>query len=220
MGALYWQLNDIWPCTSWASIDYFGRFKALQYAAKRFFSPILISCRELGELQRVRYVNTEKKDSGEFTAELFVTNDTLTKIEGRVEWKVCDKNSQVIRRGEKDVTLDPLSAQSVERLELSDIDPRCDHLSFAVYVDGECKSEGSVLLTPPKHYCFADPHLSLSVCGDIITVKSEAFAKAVWISGDDIVLEDNCFDMESGERQIRILSGSAKDLTVRSMYDI
>ena len=220
MGALYWQLNDIWPCTSWASIDYYGRFKALQYAAKRFFSPILISCCELGELQRVRYVNAEKKDSGELTAEIFVTNDTLSQIEGRVEWRVCDKNSRVLRRGEKAVKIDPLSAQGVEKLELSDIDPRCDHLSFAIYVDGECKSEGSVLFTPPKHYGFADPHLSFSVCGDIITVKSEAFAKSVCISGDDIVLDDNYFDMESGERQIRILSGSAEDLTIRSMYDI
>lgn len=49
MGALYWQINDIWPTASWASIDYYGRFKPLQYAAKRFFSPILISCCETGE---------------------------------------------------------------------------------------------------------------------------------------------------------------------------
>ena len=38
MGAIYWQLNDCWPVVSWASIDYFGRWKALHYYAKRFFS--------------------------------------------------------------------------------------------------------------------------------------------------------------------------------------
>ena len=38
-GALYWQLNDCWPVASWASIDYFGRWKALHYAARRFFAP-------------------------------------------------------------------------------------------------------------------------------------------------------------------------------------
>ena len=35
-GTLYWQLNDCWPVASWASIDYFGRWKALHYLARRF----------------------------------------------------------------------------------------------------------------------------------------------------------------------------------------
>ncbi|GIY65432.1 beta-mannosidase [Caerostris extrusa] len=43
MGALYWQLNDIWPAPSWASIEYGGRWKMLHYYAKNFFSPLLIS---------------------------------------------------------------------------------------------------------------------------------------------------------------------------------
>src|SRR4030095_15519831 len=43
MGALYWQLNDCWPVASWSSIDYEGRWKALQYFAVRFFADVLIS---------------------------------------------------------------------------------------------------------------------------------------------------------------------------------
>ena len=43
MGALYWQLNDIWPTASWSSLDYYGRLKALHYVAKRFYNPIMIS---------------------------------------------------------------------------------------------------------------------------------------------------------------------------------
>jgi beta-mannosidase len=43
MGSLYWQLNDCWPVASGASVDYFGRWKALQYYARRFYDDVLIS---------------------------------------------------------------------------------------------------------------------------------------------------------------------------------
>ncbi|XP_041367910.1 beta-mannosidase-like [Gigantopelta aegis] len=43
MGALYWQLNDIWQTPSWASIDYQGKWKMLHYYVRKFFSPTLIS---------------------------------------------------------------------------------------------------------------------------------------------------------------------------------
>ena len=42
-GSLYWQLDDCWPVASWSGIDYFGRWKALHYAARRFFAPVLVS---------------------------------------------------------------------------------------------------------------------------------------------------------------------------------
>ena len=49
MGTLYWQLNDCWPVASWSSIDYYGRWKALHYMAKRFYAPLLITGLEDGE---------------------------------------------------------------------------------------------------------------------------------------------------------------------------
>ncbi|KAK7109878.1 hypothetical protein V1264_013839 [Littorina saxatilis] len=43
MGALYWQLNDIWQAPTWASIDFSGRWKMLHNYALQFFSPLLVS---------------------------------------------------------------------------------------------------------------------------------------------------------------------------------
>ncbi len=40
MGTLFWQLNDIWPVASWASVEYGGRWKQLQHHARRFFQPV------------------------------------------------------------------------------------------------------------------------------------------------------------------------------------
>src|SRR4029077_10425177 len=49
MGALYWQLNDCWPVFSWSSLEFGGAWKALHYAAKRFFAPALVSAHVPGD---------------------------------------------------------------------------------------------------------------------------------------------------------------------------
>ncbi|KAI1887421.1 hypothetical protein AGOR_G00190120 [Albula goreensis] len=41
MGALYWQLNDIWQGPSWSSIEFGGKWKMLHYFAQDFFAPVL-----------------------------------------------------------------------------------------------------------------------------------------------------------------------------------
>ena len=41
-GSLFWQFNDCWPVCSWASMDYFGNYKCLQYRSKHFFAPLAV----------------------------------------------------------------------------------------------------------------------------------------------------------------------------------
>lgn len=49
-GTLYWQFNDAWPAISWSSIDYYGRWKPLQYMAKRMYTNIAIFCLKNNEI--------------------------------------------------------------------------------------------------------------------------------------------------------------------------
>ena len=223
MGALYWQLNDIWPVTSWASIDYYGRYKALQYAAKRFFSPILISCEEIGEAQTRRFINTEKGSfSTEKSARLCVTNDTLNEIGGTVNWELRDAESNVLQKGSTIVTVSPLSAKWLKKLDFGAADPHTDHLYFNFEIEKAVISEGCILFSAPKHYEFKDPRITLIREGDELIVSCAAFAKCVEINGidGDLVLEDNFFDMEKGERRIKIVDGNANHISVRSLFDI
>jgi len=43
MGSIYWQLCDNWPVASWSSIEYGGKWKHLQYHARRFYSPCALT---------------------------------------------------------------------------------------------------------------------------------------------------------------------------------
>ena len=75
MGALYWQLNDMWPAPSWASLDWKGNWKALHYMAKRFYAPLLIS---------------GVPDAENGTVQIHMTNDLKTEQSGTVEYTITD----------------------------------------------------------------------------------------------------------------------------------
>ncbi|MCX7027640.1 MAG: glycoside hydrolase family 2 protein [Spirochaetes bacterium] len=56
-GALYWQLNDVWPVTSWSSLEYDGSWKLLQYEAKRFYDSRLLAFCAVKEGLELRAAN-------------------------------------------------------------------------------------------------------------------------------------------------------------------
>ncbi len=223
MGSLYWQVNDICPTNSFASIDYYGRYKALQYFAKRFYSPILISVKKLGYDLSRPFINAEKGTYSEKkNAKIFITNDTLSDVKGIVKWELCDNKSNVLQSGEKELTVKSLSVSSLEELDFTAYNEESVHLTYYFIVGGEIVSYGSELFTNYKYYNFVNPKLSYKIKGDEIIIKSKAYAKSIEIDAvdGDVVLSDNYFDMEKGETKVVILSGKAKKFTLRSIYDI
>ena len=64
MGTLFWQINDNWPVASWSSIEYGGKWKPLQYLARRFFEPVHVTLAPDGTVK--------------------VINDTDRRVEGKV----------------------------------------------------------------------------------------------------------------------------------------
>lgn len=223
MGTLYWQLNDIWPVASWASIDYYGRYKALQYVAKRFYSPVMISCAEIGETTTRPYVIMERPYYGyETKAVLDVANETGNTVSGTVYWSLRSSDSAVLCEGKEDITVAPYGNTSLKELDFNKTDVENNYLYFAFVSESRTVSEGTVLFTAPKHFLFRDPHLRCEINGDEITVYADAYAKYVEIDSpdSDFVLSDNYFDMNAGKKTVRILRGTPKTLKVRSVYDI
>lgn len=223
MGALYWQLNDIWPVASWSSIDYFGRYKALQYVAKRFFAPVMISCCEIGETATRPFVVMEP-DFYDFStqARLSVANETTSPISGTVNWELRCADGKILQSGSENITVPALSSVWLHNMDFNKTDVENNYLSFSFDVGGTTVSEGTVLFTVPKHFNFVNPNLRYEINGDEITVYADAYAKYVEIDSpdSDFILSDNYFDMNEGSKTVKILEGSPKTIRIRSVYDI
>lgn len=230
MGTVVWQLDDIWPVASWSSVDYYGNWKALHYAEKRIFAPILISCEEHGEIDQKPFPNSLPVPV-DVSADLHVANETGTEVTGTVKWSLRDPASKVLQEGQWEIHVPAYSGVWLPHLDFNGEDPLSVHLTYAFVIDGKTVSEGSSLFCAPKYYHFADPKLTVFRDGDEITVTSQAYAKSVEIETEAGVLrlDDNFVDMESGKKVFHVLPG--RDFTdagncfrddilrVRSVYE-
>lgn len=222
MGAIIWQLNDIWPVASWASIDYYGRWKALHYAAKRFFAPVMISAEEEGELSQNPKINEYHPAPLEKSFRLNVCNETLRDVTGEVVWALRTPDGEIVRQNQQTLTIPAMSAKWLDKVDCADASLTGHYVSFAFVVDDVALSEGTCIFCAPKHFEFVDPLLTVETRGDTIIVTSHAYAKQVWLESEDadLLLDDNAFDMNPGTKVVRVLRGSAEKVRGRSVWDL
>lgn len=222
MGAIIWQLNDIWPVASWASIDYYGRWKALHYAAKRFFAPVMISAEEEGELSQNPKINEYHPAPLEKSFRLNVCNETLRAVTGEVVWALRTPDGEIVRQNQQTLTIPAMSAKWLDKVDCADASLTGHYVSFAFVVDDVAVSEGTCIFCAPKHFEFVDPRLTVETHGDTIIVTSHAYAKQVWLESEDadLLLDDNAFDMNPGTKVVRVVRGTAEKVRVRSVWDL
>ena len=222
MGAIIWQLNDIWPVASWASIDYYGRWKALHYAAKRFFAPVMISAEEEGELSQNPKINEYHPAPLEKSFRLNVCNETLRDVTGEVVWALRTPDGAIVRQNQQTLTIPAMSAKWLDKVDCADASLTGHYVSFAFVVDDVALSEGTCIFCAPKHFEFVDPLLTVETRGDTIIVTSHAYAKQVWLESEDadLLLDDNAFDMNPGTKVVRVVKGTAEKVRVRSVWDL
>lgn len=222
MGAIIWQLNDIWPVASWASIDYYGRWKALHYAAKRFFAPVMISAEEEGELSQNPKINEYHPAPLEKSFRLNVCNETLRDVTGEVVWALRTPDGEIVRQNQQTLTIPAMSAKWLDKVDCADASLTEHYFSFAFVMDDVAVSEGTCIFCAPKHFEFVDPRLTVETCGDTLVVTSHAYAKQVWLESEDadLLLDDNAFDMNPGTKVVRVVKGTAEKVRVRSVWDL
>ena len=216
MGSIYWQVNDCWPVASWSSIDYFGRYKALHYAAKKFYAPVAMG---LFLEDDVLTVN--------------VSNETRQGFRGRIHARLCGNDFTVLWEAKQEVAVDSLQSLDVFQTRVVCKDKYSNYITVALYDENDKRiMEQTELFVKPKHYTFEKPEIHVEFVqrpeGVEARVSSDCFAKAVEIDFKDLdcVLSDNFIDITSAEPRVLFTKTDyaaeqlREALIVRTVYDI
>lgn len=216
MGSIYWQFNDCWPVASWSSIDSNLRYKALHYAAKKFYAPVVMG---LFLEKDVLTVN--------------ISNETMYDFIGEI--RLCVINSDFEEKNVciHKVAVDKLNSSDVFSLKIDFENQYDEYVYVDLYDDkGSFISRQTQLLTVPKHFSWSKPEFEVDISdcagGVEISVSSNVFAKGVYIDFDgyDCVLSDNFFDL-TNDSKYTVTSETAytaeelkKSIRIMSVYDI
>ncbi len=209
MGALFWQLNDCWPVASWSSIEFPGRWKALQHAARRFFAPAVVSAPVPGDevhgFGNYR-ISTVRRVS------IHTSYDGVRPARGVVRWDLFHLDGRRLLGGRKRVVLRPMQSRLQRRLDLAGPLARFGrervYLRIALDVAGGRVSEDTVLLTTPRFMDLPRPATRVAV-----RVRSPRRAELTFTSpvfqhrfafdfpGRGFTCSDNYFDLYPGEKR-------------------
>lgn len=95
MGALYWQLNDVWIAPSWSSIDFYGKFKILHHYARKFFEPTsIVPIKNAANIVEVHVVNdilrgdSDDNEDDDYTAVMRLFNWKDLQRKDLMSWRV------------------------------------------------------------------------------------------------------------------------------------
>ena len=220
MGSLFWQLNDCWPVASWSSIDYTGRWKALQYYARRFYSEVLVSPHE---------------EKGNIN--VFVVSDRLQPIAAQLNLSLLDFEGNKLWTQQGNIEIAPRSSRSYLTMPIDTLltgkDAKGVVLFMEVFVGGKLVSSNEHFFRAYKDLILPRPQIETAVMpvrgGFKVILSADKFARAVYLSSPNYTgfFADNYFDLIPG-RKVEVNFRSAlpitlndfrKQLKIRSMAD-
>lgn len=193
MGCVFWQYNDCWPVTSWSSVDYYGNWKALQYFARHFYAPVLVSGLENPTNNSVA---------------IYATSDLREEKPATVSWEVTTADGTSLQRENRRVTLGTQASQLVTKLDLQALAKKHGAENLMVWLKletlGQPASENLVTLARPKELPLVDPWLQTDIkaSGKQFVVRLDARHPALWtwleLKGSRARYSDNFVHVRAG----------------------
>jgi beta-mannosidase len=194
MGSIFWQLNDCWPVASWSSIDYYGRWKALQYYARRFYAPILVSPHvEDGALK------------------VYIVSDKTKATPAMLRVRLMDFDGKVLLEDSHAVEVTPLDSKVYLDWPLKKLTDAGAADTSRVFIVADLAAKGEqitrnlVYLAPTKEIHLKPAALNVETTGGNgsykVRITSRVLARSVYLSfGNlDAKVSDNYFDLLPGE---------------------
>ncbi len=208
-GSLFWQYNDCWQAPSWASVDFTGKWKALQYASRHFFEPVCVSIEET------------KKDY-----KIYAINDLREEKNVKISITLSTVDGEVISSNEFNKTLRPLSSECVFGENIKG-NKKEIFLSVKMFENDKLISERTKIFVPDRDLKLKPNTIKKSVSYENgeLTIKliSPVFCRSVMVDILDFStpFSDNYFDLlPNEEKMITVKADKEYEVTVKSLADI
>ncbi|MCB0687814.1 MAG: hypothetical protein KDC53_14865, partial [Saprospiraceae bacterium] len=200
MGSLYWQLNDCWPVASWSSIDYYGKWKALQYTAKEAFKNQIISIWTEGDTINIYGIS-----------DLEIDQDAILQVElidysGKAQWK---EEIKFILKGNNSTLI--YSKRKGDLLFGNNPDQMI--LAAHLISQGDTLDRALFDFVLPKHLKLKPPSIDLTWNANQLSVSTDTYVKGLYLDilGWEGRFSDNFFDLIPTEPKILHWSGALDD---------
>lgn len=229
MGALYWQLNDIWQGPSWSSVEFGGKWKMLHHSAVNFFSPVLAVGFEENDTLKIYGVS-------DLSTDLNLTV-TVTVYQWNSLTPVCTVVSDpcVLKGGGAMLMMHHSIPALLE--DCGKYSRRSSLLTFdlrdPVNPNSQHGPTGHLFLTSPKEAGLLPPNIKASVEPDgdafAFTLHCEVVAVFVWLDVEDVAgrFESNGFLLLSQKQTVRFFPWRpttvvelSKKLHITSLRDV
>jgi beta-mannosidase len=199
-GFVYWQFNDCWPGCSPSSVDSDGRWKALQYMARRFFAPLGLC-------------GGYRAESG--LVEVIAFNDGVKPFKGEIQWRLTQMDGTAVAEGAKKVALPSATREKTTSIKVQEALRKFGAANLLLWLyllddQGNQMAWNIVLFCTPRELALQPPRIRAEIRNwddnsFAVTLTSHHPALWVWISleGMDARYDDNFFCLEP-EKPFRV----------------
>lgn len=198
MGSLIWQHNDTWPCTSWAGIDYYGRWKAMNYFMIKAFDNVLVA----------PYLHGD-------TLDIFVVSDLYKSLKGNLELTLSDFSGKMVSHKRETISIGGATSKKIATYKVSSLLDKQDkgnvvlHCSFKA---NDRKYEAIQYFDQMKNITLPSPQIGIEATKNntdecLITVTTDVLAKnlTLYYKGVAGIFSDNYFDLLPGQSKTIVL---------------